>query len=173
MRSLLSLLLVACLSVDCATVHGPRDIHQIGPGGPRLDDWTRVGELVPPEDVIVSTRQLQAATRVFVAADDDRLVVLNLTSSALTPASRRTLRAMAGQHPEAFSTSGAGSVVQDGVRVGRDGVFVADRRIGAFEETVETIARGDVIEAGRVAELLTEPVTEPGDGLTVDVLLAD
>jgi hypothetical protein len=147
MRPLLSILLVACLSTGCATAHGPRDIDDVPPGGPTVYDWIRVRQLGPPAEITVTTGQAQASPRVFAAADDLRVVVLNLNSPALTLAAKRALRDLAVQHPEAFSTSNAaGSFEQNGVRVGREGVFVTGRKVAGFDEVVETIARDDVVE---------------------------
>ena len=53
---------------------------------------------------------------------------------------------MAVRHPEAFSAGRAGSLVQDNVRVGGDGVFDGNRKVATFDEIVETIGRHDVIE---------------------------
>src|SRR5262249_18014510 len=124
MKSALSILLIVCLSTGCATVHGPRDIDDVPPSAPTVYDWIRVRQIEPPAEITLTTRLEGGSSRVFIAADDSRVVVLNLASSALTPSSSRVLRAMALQHPEAF-LSGAGSFVQDNVRIGRDGVFVA------------------------------------------------
>ena len=147
MRSFLSMLLVVCLTTGCATVNGPRDIADAPPGGPTLYDWVRVRQLPAPAEITVSTGLFRAAPRLFVMADDSRVVALNLTNPSLTPDAVRVLRAMAAQQPEVFSTlAAAGALEQDGVRVGREGVFVANRKIAAFDEIVETIARDDVIE---------------------------
>ena len=147
MRSLLSILLILCLSTGCATVRGPRAIDDVPPGVQTLSDWIRVRELVASAEISVSTTRSRASTRVFVAADETRLIVLNLSSPALTPASIRVLRAMAAQRPETFLTlRTSGGLVQDDVRVGRDGVFVAARKVGDLEDIVETIARDDVVE---------------------------
>ena len=145
MRSHLMIALVASLSMACATVRGPRDIDQVPPGGPTLNDWSRVRQLEPPAEIALTTRLTGESARVFVAADDSHIIVLNLGSSALTPPTRRALRAMAVQHPEAFSSGAAGSLVQDDVRVGRAGVFVADRKVAEFNEIVETIPRDEVV----------------------------
>ena len=144
MRSLLTMVLVASLSTGCATVHGPRDIDEVPPGAPTLYDWSRARELESSAEIILTTKLASDSTRVFVTADDSRIVVLNLGSAALTPSSRRALRAMAVQHPEAFSQA-AGSLVQNDVRIERDGVFVADRKVAEFQDIVETIARDDVV----------------------------
>lgn len=147
MKSLLSILLIVCLSTGCATVHGPRDIDDVPPGAQTIYDWGRVRQLEPSSEISVSTRRARAATRVFVMADDTRVLALNLSSPALSPAAVRSLRVMAALHPDILLTVPAsGGLVQGDVRVGRDGVFVADRKVAAFEEVVETIARDDVIE---------------------------
>jgi hypothetical protein len=147
MRSPLSVLLVASLSTGCATVRGPRAIDDVPPGGPTLYDWIRVRELEPSAEITVSTTRSRASARLFITADDTRLIALNLTSPALTPASTRVLRAMTAQHPDAFAALGAtGALVQDDLRIGRDGVFVGDRQVARFEDIVETIARDDVLE---------------------------
>src|SRR5262249_27007547 len=126
MRSVLSLLLAVCLSTGCATVNGPRDIADVPPGGPTLYDWVRGRQLAPPAEITVSTRSFRAAPRTFLHADDSRVVLLNLTSPSLPPSSVRVLRTMAAQQPEVFSTLAAsGALEQDGVRLGREGVFVA------------------------------------------------
>jgi hypothetical protein len=156
LRSLWTVLLVASLSTGCATVRGPRAIQEVPPGGPPLSDWIRVRELEPSAEITVSTTRSRASTRLFVAADDTRLIALNLSSPALTPSSIRALRALAAQYPSALATLQAtGALVQDGVRVGREGVFVADRRVAGLDEIVETIARDDVIE-------IDGPVVERG-----------
>jgi hypothetical protein len=147
MRAAVSTLLVACLLAGCATVHGPRDIEEVRPGEPTLYDWARVLELEPASAIAVSTRQSRALERVFVAADDSRVVVLNVTSPTLSPSSIRTLRSLAAGYPNALaSIATSGGLMQDDVRVGADGVFVANRRVAAVEEIVETIARDEVIE---------------------------
>jgi len=139
------MLLVICLTTGCATVHGPRNIDDAPPGATSLNDWSRVRELEPPAEIVLTTRVAGGSTRVFVTADDSRVVVLNLGSSGLTPRSARALRAIAVQHPDAFSPGATGSFVQDDVRIGRDGVFVADRKVAEFQDIVETIARDDVV----------------------------
>jgi hypothetical protein len=144
MKSFVAALLVTAISTGCATAHGPRNLDDVPPGAETIYDWTRVRLLVPPADIAVSTGRSRGAPRVFVMADDTGIVVLNLGGPTLPPSSTRMLRVMAVQHPEAFSTPA--EFVQDDVRVGRDGVFVGDRKVATFEEVVERIARGDVLE---------------------------
>jgi hypothetical protein len=82
-----------------------------------------------------------------VAADEFALIVLNLAHPALPPESRRVLRDMASQHPEYFAAvQKSGTFGQDDIRIGRDGLFVANSRIADLEEVVERITRNDVSE---------------------------
>ena len=82
-----------------------------------------------------------------MAADQSGLIVLNLTDPTLQGTSTRVLRDMAANHPEYFAAvQRAGTFRQDNVRIGRDGLFVADRKIADLDRVVETIARNDVSE---------------------------
>ena len=76
----------------------------------------------------VTTRNAGQGSRYFVAADDGVLIVLNLTE------------------PTFVTMQKTGALSQNDVRIGRDGLFVADRRIADFERVVEAIARNDVKE---------------------------
>jgi hypothetical protein len=94
--------------------------------------------------------------RYFVVSDDSGLTVLNLTAPGLPPASIRVLRSMASRNPQSFTAvQTSGTFVEDSVRVGRDGVFVADRKVADLGQVVETIARKDVTE-------ITGPVAARG-----------
>lgn len=89
----------------------------------------------------------QPGSRYFVLADESGLTVLNLTDPTLPAASTRVLRDMASHHPEYFAAmQKSGTFGEDNVRVGRDGVFVADRKVADLGQVVETIARNDVTE---------------------------
>jgi len=80
-------------------------------------------------------------------ADDSVLIVLNLTAPTLPATSARVLRDMAASHPEyVVAAQKAGAFRQENVRVGRDGVFVSDRKVADLNQVVETIARNDVSE---------------------------
>ena len=110
-------------------------------------NWSRVSQLAPAAEVVVTIRGSQPRSRHFVAADELALIVLNLTLQALPPVSTRVLRDMASEHPEYFvAAQKSGTFAQEDVRIGRDGLFVADRRIADFEQVVERIARNEVSE---------------------------
>ena len=90
---------------------------------------------------------LEPKSRQVVLADESALVVLNLTGRMLPANAGRVLRNMAGQHPAYFTAMQDGrAFAEDDVRVGRDGLFVANRRIADLEQVVERFARNDISE---------------------------
>ena len=152
MKSTLSITIIACLIASpltgCAMSRGPRQIDATLNGGtPPESNWSRVGQLAPAAEIVIATKGSQPGSRHFVAADQSGLIVLNLTDPTLQGTSTRVLRDMAANHPEYFAAvQRAGTFRQDSVRIGRDGLFVADRRIADLDRVVETIARNDVSE---------------------------
>lgn len=140
--------LVAVPFAGCATARGPRQIDAtFGNATEPASNWSRVMQLQPGADIFLSVRSQMPGTRCFVAADPSSLVVLDLTVSALSTASARVLRDMAVKHPanlEAVQKVGVFS--QGNVRVGRDGVFVDERKVAELNQVLETIGRSDVSE---------------------------
>jgi len=140
----LSCVVTASLS-GCATAHGPRrvDDRVMSPTWP----WSRVGELRPGVGIAVSTTSAPLRARIFVSADAAEVTVLNLEVPSLGPAATHALQDMATRHPEYFALMQASrSFEQDHVRLGRDGLFVAGRRVAEFAEVVETFNRQAVAE---------------------------
>jgi hypothetical protein len=164
MKSALSVVIIVCLVVSplagCATIRGPRQISaNPGVGTPPESDWSRVGELAPAKEIAVTIRGSQPANRYFVLADQSGVIVLNLTGPTLPGAATRVLRDMASQHQEYFAAiQQSGTLRQDNVSVGRDGVFVANRKVADLGQVVETFARNDVLE-------ITGPVVARGSAL--------
>lgn len=112
-----------------------------------LSNWSRVSQLVPGSEIAVTSTALRAAPRYFVSADELALTMLDLTDPALPAAAARVLRDMALRHPEYFAAMQRNDTFGErSVRVGRAGVFVADRKVAELENVVETIARRDVVE---------------------------
>jgi hypothetical protein len=117
-------------------------------------NWSRVRALPPGAEVMVTLKGTLPVHRYFVTADGSDLTVLNLTNPALSGAGTRGLRDLASNHPEYF-TARTGTFVGSDIRVGPDGVFVADRRVADFGQIVARIARTDVAE-------IASPVRTPG-----------
>jgi hypothetical protein len=152
MKSTLSFVLIACLLTSpfagCATSRGPRQIDEVRPGlEPPTWDWSRVGEIRPATEIVVTTARSEPQIRYFVMADESRIITLNLTNATMPAASARVLRDLASQHPGYFTALGTtGTIAQGNVRIGRDGLFVANRKVADLEQIVETIARDHVSE---------------------------
>jgi len=150
-KSTVSLVIIACLLTTCvtgcATTGGPRQVSDDPfASGPPSSSWDRVRELAPAAAIIV-TASGSPRRRYFAGVDDSALTVLNLTDPGLPVAAARVLRDMAAHHPEYFaSTVTTGSFAEDNVRIGRDGVFVANRRIADLDQVVETIPRREIAE---------------------------
>jgi hypothetical protein len=113
--------------------------------GTAESDWSRVRKLAAGTEAVVTVKGSQPGQRYFVRADESDLTVLNLTDPTLPRAAMRVLPDMASNHPEYF-TAQKGAFVDKEVRVGPDGVFVADRKVADLGQIVERIARNDVAE---------------------------
>jgi hypothetical protein len=146
--------LIAASLTGCAARSGPRVVGDKFEGRIESEsDWSRVSRLQPAAEITVTLRgvpavpTVHAARRYFVTADDSTLVVLNLTAATLPSSAVHTLRDMAAQHPDhVLAAQQTGAFRQNNVRVGRDGVFVSDRRIAKLDEIVESVPRDRVTQ---------------------------
>ena len=87
------------------------------------------------------------ARRYFVVSDELALILLNLTAPTLPTTAAHVLRDVASNHSEYFvGMQKGGTFVQGNVRLERDGLFVANRKIADFDQVVERIVRNDVSE---------------------------
>jgi hypothetical protein len=116
------------------------------PSGP--SDWSRVRHLAPGSAIIVIVTGAPPAMRYVIAHNDAELTLLNVADPALPTVASDALRDAAAQHPEYFAAAARGETFALGkvVRLGADGVFVADRKFAALTQVVETIGRDDVVE---------------------------
>src|SRR5262245_10385801 len=121
-------------------------------GAPARSDWRPVRQLRPGGEIIVTVKGSPAGNRHFVLADESALVVLNLTDPTLPSAARELLRSMAMYHTAYFAEGASQGLFEQRdreVRIGRDGVFVAGRKVADLGQVVEHIARTDVAEIQR------------------------
>jgi hypothetical protein len=117
-------------------------------GQPDDPEWSRVRTLAPGTELIVIVNASQLARRYFVAGDESSLTVLNVGAPALPVAARDVLRDLASTHPAYFSAAQKGGqfALDRNVRVGPDGVFVADRKVADLAQVVEQYGRHDITE---------------------------
>jgi len=116
-------------------------------GTPAEFNWSRLRQLAPDTEIIVTVKGAPSVQRYFVTGSESDLTALNLTKSVLPAAATHVLHEMASRHPEYFAAmETSGTFGDEHVRVGRDGVFVSNRRVADLGQVVETIARNDVAE---------------------------
>ena len=86
--------------------------------------------------------------RYVVLATEDDLTVLNLTDAAVPHAAKSVLLDVASDQPQFFEAARAGDrfVLHGNVRLGPDGLFVADRKVADRAQVVERIMRREVCE---------------------------
>ena len=119
------------------------------PGLPSTpSDWSRVRNLAPGTEMVVTIRGNAAAKAVLLAADDAGLTVVRLTDPALDDRTRTVLNELVSKHPEYFLAAEQGSTFAVGkrIRFGADGVFVAGHKIADLASIIHGIARNHVVE---------------------------
>jgi hypothetical protein len=135
-----------------AIAEPPSAIRAVELGGaPARSDWTPVRQLRPGGEIVMTVKGSHSGNRYFVLADESALTVLNLTDPTLPGAARNVLRGMATYHTSFFAAPSqvSESFEERDVRVGRNGVFVAGRKVTDLGQVVEHIARTDVLEIQR------------------------
>jgi hypothetical protein len=148
MRSAVSLALIACLTTAVPT--GAQE---------QREDWSRLLKLAPGTGIIVTVKGSEPLHRYFVAGDDSSLTVLNVDAPALPRAARAVLRDVASTHSQYFSAAQQGGqfLLQKNVRLGPEGVFVADLKVADLSEVVEQYPRDAVAEI-ETAKIDSNPV---------------
>jgi hypothetical protein len=138
--------LAAVMSSGCASARGPIELGSTLAGPSSESDWSRVRQLEPSVEIVVTLQGAGPGTRYFVAADDARLVVLNVSAPALSGAAARILRDMAAHRPDRLvAVEQSGSIEEGSERIGRDGILVDGRRVAAYDDVVEAVLRDRVL----------------------------
>jgi hypothetical protein len=125
---------------------------------PDDSEWSRVRRLAPGTELIVMVKNSQPASRYFVGGDESGLTMLNTDTPALPTTARNVLRSLASTHPEYFLAAQKGGQFQleKNIRLGPDGVFIADRKVADLAQVVEQYGRQDITEI-RTAEAESNP----------------
>jgi hypothetical protein len=112
---------------------------------PHQADWSRVRTLEAGTKITLTVTGAAPAQRSFVRADDTALTVLNLTDPSLPRVAAQRLRTMlTANRPDDFATSRRTFIDED-VRIGPGGLFVADRKVADFGQIVERVVRTDIV----------------------------
>ena len=111
-------------------------------------EWSRVRKLAPGTEIIVTVESTQPGGRHVVRVGEFDLTVLNVADLGLPAPVKDLLRGLAASHPDYFSAAlrGGTVVLEKGVRLRLDGVFVGDRKVADLGQVIETIARHNVGE---------------------------
>jgi hypothetical protein len=140
------------------TQHATRfaTVQQSNPGD---SAWSRVRKLTPGTELVVTVQGSQPANRYFVAGDELDLTLLNANVPTLPTAAVNVLRDVAAAHPEYLLSAQRGGHVafEKDVRLGPDGVFVADRKVAELAQVVERYRRHDITDI-KTASTESNPV---------------
>lgn len=126
--------------------------------------WSRVIKLSPGRDVFIETDALPPHARVFVHADDTRLVVLN--TSAVPKAIARLALESAKRDGRTFDEVRTRRSYRRGAaRLGPDGAFLDGQRVADITALVQDIRRQDVRLVTVTAEAAKGALTGVGVAL--------
>jgi len=132
MRNLISMsMFVACAPLFCTSVFAAGDDVQ----------WKRVERMDPGARIAVGVDGGAMAERYFVQLNDSELVVLNLTGADLP---KRQLIEMTKDNPAWMAGTAKSTYKDNSLRVGPDGVFVKDKKVGNLDDVVLHIPRTKV-----------------------------
>ncbi len=123
---------------------------------PPLSDWSHVTGINRGDDILLTTHGSQPLRRFLVRADDAELVVLDLSNDAITEEASGLLIEAVAETPECFERARDGETCRPGMglRLGADGLFVADRKIAELRQILQTVPRHEVAEVS----LMTIPL---------------
>lgn len=113
--------------------------------------WSRVRNLAPGTEIILTTRGAPSSRRYLVRTSDSELTILNLTDPSIPRAATRMLSDMVVHHADYLAGVRRGQYVDRDLRVGPDGVFFANQKVADLSRIVETIARTAVTEVRTLA----------------------
>jgi hypothetical protein len=119
------------------------DADQAHPDDP---GWSRVRNLAPATELLVTTEGAVSVHRWFVAADESALTVLRLDQPRLSDLVILALRDVASHHPGVLAHPEGQAVIVGGVQVGADGVFIGNQRVAALNDVVERSVRADIVK---------------------------
>jgi hypothetical protein len=136
-------------------------IKKVEPGRQsKSSDWSRVYQLTPVAEIIVTVLGAPPALRYLLAGNESELLVLDRASPALSIAAKDMLREAVSTHDLRNAASADpffawAFVHRKSVLLSPDGVFVGGLKV-AEPEQVEHIVRSDVAEISVLAEALAQ-----------------
>jgi len=118
------------------------NVAQSNPG-----EWSAVIRIRPATPILVTSFRGRMHGR-FIAADQNRLIILDASHSTLSEEASRALVALARNQPDVFVQAlTRGTRTLDGdLRISPDDIFFKDRRVAAFTDLVQAIEKDSVDE---------------------------
>jgi hypothetical protein len=142
----LPLIVVLLGVVDIRPAAASRQAGTVSPLGPSVGSWSDVQRVAAGTELIVIVRNSSGVHRLFLSADASALFVLDLTTMTLSREAARDVRDTAATHAAQLIAGARGEFVNGDVRMGQDGVFVANRKLAGLSEVIRRIDRTDVVE---------------------------
>ena len=121
------------------------------PAGPQRH-WSRVRQLRPGSEITISLNAGPGLNGHFVIADASTLVMLTLAHPAMPERAKSLLLQVASMRAEDF-TPRRGAFIYKELRVGADGVFIADQRVADRDEIVRVIERSEIAQVSVPLEM--------------------
>ena len=131
MKTIVRLSMLVCATLFCTSAFAAGDDVQ----------WKRVERMDPGTKIAVGVDGGATAERYFVQLSDSELVVLNLTGAELP---KRQLIEMTKDNPSWMAGTATSTYKDNSLRVGPEGVFVKDRKVGDLNDVVLHIPRSKV-----------------------------
>ena len=110
-------------------------------------DWAEVTALRPGQEILLRADTGIDGRRTFVFADAAEVVVVHLAHPALPASVRKWLRMMSADRPAELLAARRRTTVTDReISIGGGVILQAGRTVGALDEVLQTIPRGEVRE---------------------------
>jgi hypothetical protein len=165
MKSVLSIALTICVIGSAFPVTAQEKMATAGPlaravereaarfrGGvqrqPGDAAWSRVRELDPGAEIVVTVKGSPPGQRYFIAGDESTLTVLNAAVPGISSAAREVLIVTAADHPIYFVLAQQGKTfpLNGNIHLTQDGLLVSDQKVAELEQIVVHIARDTIAE---------------------------
>jgi hypothetical protein len=110
-------------------------------------DWSRVVQIRPGDEIVLTVRGSLPATDRLLRADEDGLTVLDTRDPSLPARVRRTLVEAAASRPRALAAAQSGEQhLPQRVRVSPAGLFFEEQRVADLADVIKTVPRQQVAD---------------------------
>lgn len=137
----------AAVRLNAATIARAVSAVPQPPGATDAGDWSRVAELAPGREVVITTDAMAAVRRRVVVADAPGITLIDLTHPHVPAHVTRVARDLLVNAPESLGrVADGGTVVRGRVRLAPNGIFLDGQWTGDIETLLLHVARQNVVE---------------------------